>query len=231
MRLDIGVGTDLCGFDIDRDKSLRLGASLFTYALTTSNEGLRLQVDAVDGFFGGYLTFLRSTDSSDLFVRFRILHRSAHFVDGHIDNGTGRWEAGRGPVPYSKDFGELVASYEWDAFRGRLRLYSGVSYATLVRPDDLRKLGSLHGIEWHTDDSSLAVWDRPVNVYGAYHFVLEGIPTYVGNNTLELGVRFGSWKETGIRLFLSYRAGMEVFGQYYDRRREYLNVGFSIDLR
>jgi hypothetical protein len=79
MKLDIGSSLDILeySFSADSSKMLRLGADLFTYALTTNSEGFRLQVDAVDGFFGGHIVFQAGEERSRLSVRFRYLHLSA----------------------------------------------------------------------------------------------------------------------------------------------------------
>ena len=226
MRLDIGGAIDLLELSLPNKDHLRLGAAMFTYALTTSRQGLRLQVDAVDGFFGGYLMY----GSSSLVARLRILHHSAHYVDGHVDPSTQWWLNGDRPEPYTRDFAELLVALEWRIAQSYLSAYTGVSYATLVRPSEIRRIASLHGIEWHMPDFPGSALGRPVNVYAAYNLTLSGIPKYVGTSALETGVKLGEWSKSGVRIFLGYQNGLEVFGQYFRVRRTSWTLGFGFDL-
>jgi hypothetical protein len=67
-------------------------------------------------------------------------------------------------------------------------------------------------------------------IYGAYHLALQGIPTYVVTGTAETGVKFGEWTRSGIRVFLSYRNGLEPFGQYYSSKQSVWELGFGFDV-
>jgi len=230
LRLDVGVGPDLIGFRPADAHELRVGIDIFAYALTTNNYGLRLQIDALDGFFGGHIRYQFSSRPVNLSLRFRILHRSAHFVDGHIDPATGTWLDGRSPLPFTQDFGELVAGGDLLFGSLRLSLYSGLSYATLVRPEVIDRLGSLHGLGIRTVDSVWSVFGEPFGIYAAYNLSFTGIPVYVGTSTVEVGARFGSWETTGLRLFANYHAGLEVYGQYYDVHVNYWQIGFAFDI-
>ncbi|MBI3195535.1 MAG: hypothetical protein HYZ34_13875, partial [Ignavibacteriae bacterium] len=102
MKVDIGNTVDVFGYDIPLSNiKLRVGADFFAYALTTGAQGLRLQIDAVDGFFGGNISFSQTTDSNIILQsRLRILHRSAHLVDGHYVTPTHSWIDNLEPIPY-----------------------------------------------------------------------------------------------------------------------------------
>ncbi|MCZ6776585.1 MAG: hypothetical protein O7D34_09025 [Ignavibacteria bacterium] len=233
MKLDVGSMLDLLEYTIpgDNSKKLRLGIEFFTYALTTSVRGLRLQVDAVDGIFGGHVLYDAAGERSAFSVRLRILHLSAHFVDGHFDSASDQWNDGRNPVPFTKDFGELLGAYEFRLSGTNIWLlaYSGFSYATLIRPTDIRRFAIVHGIQIRTADEFSHIFDKPFILYAADHLTLVGIPEYIGTNNLEFGMKFGRWSESGIRIYLSYFKGLDIFSQYYDVRRNEWGVGFAFD--
>ncbi len=230
--LDIGSTFDIVGFSAAAgdDATLRAGIDFFTYALSTSIAGRRLQIDAVDGYFGGHLLFHQTWDRSDLTIRLRILHRSAHFIDGHYDNTLQQWRDNRPPNPFTRDFGELLLMAGTDIRRIHLSGYSGISYSTLARPDELRRIGTLHGLELTSGDLLGDVLDRSCTVFAAFNFSLDGVPVYVGTSTLVLGAKFGEWSGQGIRVILGYRSGLEIFGQYFDVRREYWTLGLLFDV-
>ena len=229
LKLDIGSTLDVLEYSISSEKKLRLGIDFFTYALTTSSQGLRLQVDAVDGYFGGHISY-RAKVNDDVFgMRLRLLHLSAHFLDGHFDNTSGTWKDGRDPLPFTKDFGEMLGRYEWNTSSVSILCYSGFSYATLVRPVEIKRLATLHGIEVHSSSVTGPVFAKPCNLYAAANFTLTGIPTYVGTTNVEAGAKFGEWSGTGLRLYLSYYSGLSIFNQYYDVRESQWGAGFAFD--
>lgn len=229
LKLDIGSTLDMLEYRIDKGKEFRLGVDFFLYALTTNAQGLRLQVDAADGYFGGHVTY-RAEEAGDVFaLRLRLLHLSAHFLDGHFDNGTGQWRDGRSPLPFTRDFGELLCRYEWGASSIVFLVYSGISYATLVRPVEIERVATLHGVEAHTASLTGPVFMRPCNAYIAVNLSLTGIPAYVGTTSVETGFKFGEWSGNGLRLYLSFYNGLSVFSQYYDVRESQWGVGFAID--
>lgn len=230
LKLDIGSTFDLLeyAFSNSRTETIRLGIDFFTYALTTNAEGLRLQIDAVDGIFGGHIIYQGIKPQGSLSLRLRLLHLSAHFVDGHFNNAFGGWAGGRAPIPYTRDFGELVGAYSWNTEVVTVMLYSGISYATLVRPVEIKRIGSIHGLEIHTALGSAL--GNPFNIFLADNLAMAGIPRYVGTNNLEFGVKFGEWNDRGVKLFFSYYSGLEIFSQYYNVRRNQWGVGFGFDV-
>ena len=229
MRLDIGTVLDLVGVQTGSSWELRFGADIFAYGLTTSSEGLRLQVDAIDGFFGGHIALRHASEARTFAVRLRILHHSAHFVDGHYDLSRDEWKGGAGPNPYTRDAGELLLllGHRWDATG--LDLYAGAEYATFMRPDDMTRWNFLGGIQAHTQFAQ-NVLGAPASAYLAYNLGVEGIPAYVATHTVNGGVKFGRWEERGLRLYAEFTAGLEPYGQYYTVRREHWGLGFALDI-
>jgi hypothetical protein len=232
MKLDIGTTLDLLAYQFQGPEvsDIRIGADLFAYGLTTSSQGLRLQIDAVDGLFGGHIVFRHGSERSLFALRLRVLHHSAHFVDGHYDLDSESWKGGRAPNPYTRDFGELVLAHRWGFPRISLRLYGGVSYATLVRPEEVRRWAGQAGIELQYGVPGDGVWGRPFSIYIADHFSLNGVPAYRGSNNLEGGIKFGRWEGPGLRLYINYHSGLEPFGQYFDIFRQHWGAGFALDV-
>ena len=228
MKLDIGSVVDLFGWGLP-DGELRIGADFFTYALTTSANRLRLQVDAVDGYFGGHFSYTAKNPQRTFALRLRVLHQSGHLIDGHWDYSAGFWRDGKVPVPYTRDFVEFTGAMGWTCGEVAATLYSGVSYAWLARPDDVRHWESLHGAEIRTTGWSGAFLGRPLVFYAAGHLTLAGVPQYYVTMNVEAGAKLGPWEGTGIKLYLSYRSGLELFSQYFSSRRSFWGVGFSLD--
>src|SRR5216684_1590486 len=56
MKVDIGNSIDLLGLDFSQSQ-ITIGIDFFGNALVTGSEGLRLQLDALDGYFGGNVSF------------------------------------------------------------------------------------------------------------------------------------------------------------------------------
>jgi len=230
--LDIGSTLDIAAYAPDDENAGTFGAGIdfFTYALSTSVAGRRLQIDAVDGFFGGHLAYRLTTASPDLAVRFRIIHRSAHFLDGHYDNSLQTWRDGQAPIPFTRDFGDLLVSAGWCIGDAHIALYSAVSYSTLIRPIEMKRISSVHGIELRSGPALGHALGKPLNLFAACNLSLDGVPAYVGTGTIEAGAKFGDWDGQGIRVVAGYRNGLEMFGQYYAARRAYWSLGLLFDI-
>ncbi len=230
LKLDIGSSIDFLECRTGpAGGRLRVGADFFTYALTTSAEGLRLQVDAVDGFFGGHIVYAAPGEDGHLSLRLRLLHISGHLIDGHWDRFTLQWRDNKQPIAYTRDFGELTGLYTWPGRSVDLSVYSGFGYATLVRPGNLSRYGTLHGFEIHSTGLTGTFGGRPLIAYIADHLAITGIPAAYGTNNVEFGVKFGEWDGTGIRLYGGYYHGLEVFSQYYYDRVDRWGLGFAFD--
>jgi hypothetical protein len=229
LKLNIGTTMDILQYTPSGESVLRLGIEFFTYALSTSNQGLRLQIAAVDGFFGGHVTWSPHGDVPGMRLRLRLLHVSAHLIDGSYDTNTGQWRNNRLPIPYTRDFGELVAAYSDQQGSIHFRVYSGFSYATLVRPSNLKRLNLIAGGEVRSTGFPGSLLGTQTAVYLAYHFLLSGAPAYAGGNAVEAGVKIGEWTGSGVKLYLSYDHGPEVFSQFYDMRRTAWGLGLAFD--
>jgi hypothetical protein len=218
LTLDIGSTLDLIQYAVEGD-TIRIGADLFTYSLANSLKDIRLKIDAADGFLGVHFSY---TNGSPWSFRFRAIHLSAHLVDGHYDPDAMIWKDGRNPIPFSRNYGEIVGAYSGTFGGLPTRLYAGASIAVFVRPTDIRRGAAVLGAETRTAGS--------VPLYIAYNFSLLGVPEFNGSNTVEAGIKFGAWSGRGVRLFLVYYNGLDTFGEYYKDRRELFGIGFAFDL-
>lgn len=230
MKVDIGNSIDVFGYRAEeRDVTVSAGIDFMAYAFTTGAQGLRLQIDAIDGFFGGNLTASAGPDSSRLSARLRLLHHSAHLVDGHYSVPEQRWLDNRQPVAYTRDFGELVVARTSEAGRTRLRPYAGVSYATLVRPAAVQRLAYLAGIECSSPGIAGPLWSRPVNLFAAYQVTLTGVGAYAATHQIQAGLKFGEWGGRGPAVYLAYYRGRHMFAEYYTDALSTLGAGFTVD--
>ena len=232
MRLDIGAQLDLIGYEPASmpDVSIRVGAEMFVYALTTSYQGLHLQVDAVDGYFGGHVVFREEGTSSNTLLRLRILHLSSHLIDGHFRLETNTWVDGQLPRPYSRDYAELMAAYEPRGEHWHVMLYAGFSQSWFCRPADMLRFNTFQGVLARTSGWTGPVFGKPTTLYIANHFLLSGVNRLSGTNVLEGGIKFGTWDGSGLKLYLSHHSGTEVYHQYFDLKRSDWGIGFSLDL-
>jgi hypothetical protein len=231
MNLDIGGGMDLLNIRVSDDSTsnLRVGADIFAYALSTSRQGLRLQIDAVDGYFGGHLVYRLQKAHTALLLRVRVLHLSSHLLDGHYDLNNNVWIDGRLPNPFSRDYGEVTAGHVWQWDSSGLVVYGGFSYATLVRPTTVKRLNTLYGVTMHTARWVRSCFGRPMNFYISTHLLLWGMGTLSSTNVAEAGVKFGAWEGEGLRVFIKHHAGLEVYHQYSDVKNNAISLGFCLE--
>jgi len=228
MKVDIGNSIDVFGYS-DPEAALRVtaGIDFMAYAFTTGAQGLRLQIDAIDGFFGGNLSISKSYGSQTLQLRLRILHHSAHFVDGHYDETTGTWIDNRAPIAYTKDFGELVGAYLVEKEGLTLRPYAGFGYATLVRPAEYERFSYLGGVEIAIGVGTVA--SEKLNVYTAYNISVEGTPEFIASHQIQAGTKLGSFYGKGPSIYLAYYTGNHMFGEYFGERLTTTGLGFTVD--
>ncbi len=227
MNVAIGNTIDVVSVKFP-DFEVAAGLDFFGYAFVTGVQGLRLQIDAVDGFFGGNASFSKTIDNRILQGRLRILHHSAHFVDGHYLSATNSWIDNQRPIPYTRDFGEFIGAYIFPAHEDILaRTYGGISFATLVRPVAIQRFAYLAGIEIY--ETSHRFLEQPANLFIAYNISLTGAPAFAATHQAQLGVKLGAWDRKGPSLYLAYYAGSHMFGEYFGKRITTIGAGFTMD--
>jgi hypothetical protein len=219
-RLNIAIGSapDILQFSAWGD-TLRWGPDLYAYALSRTFEGVLFKIAAADGYFGMHLTL---GGNEGWGVRFRAIHHSAHLVDGSYDTGTKNWSEGREPFNYTRNFGQVDVAWEGPAGFMHLRAYTGIACDVWVRPKAIHPLSTVHGLEIRSPSFPA--------VYLAYSLLVMRVGAISGSNTVEGGVRLGSWNGGGARIFLTYFCGPDPLGAFYDIRREYVAAGFAFDV-
>lgn len=230
MKLDVGANVDLVSLWISDSERLTAGAEFFAYALSRSYKEFRLQIDAIDGLFGGNISYLKINNDDKLTGRFRIIHNSAHLVDGHWDFHNDRWIDDYEPVPYSRDFAELTLAYNYNLGFASIRNYTAFHYAFLVRPSGLKRFNFYGGAEAGFNYISGSLWGEEYLFFIAYNFLLSGSEKFIGSNNYMLGIKFGKWEGKGLQVFISHYNGLDIFHAYYDRRLNFTGIGFSIDI-
>ncbi len=230
LKVDIGNDVDLVSFNFPGLKSrLTLGIEFMAYAFSTSYKNYRLQIDALDGFFGGNASYSQSFGKNKLQLRFRIIHNSAHNADGHYDMTTGKWINNTEPIPFTKDFGELTLAHNVNFNNVALRYYGGLLYATLVRPLELKKYNYFAGLELSYTNLFGKVFSKDENIFLANHFKLTGSSKYIGSQQTIAGIKLGDWNGKGISFYASYYSGSDVFSVYYYKRISKFGIGFNVD--
>ena len=228
MKVDIGNSIDVFGYDIPASGvRFTAGIDFMAYAFTTGAQGLRLQIDAIDGFFGGNISFSKSLSDETLQVRLRVLHHSAHFVDGHYDAAAHSWIDNRDPLPFTRDFGEIVFAYLLQSERTTFRAYGGFGYATLIRPAGFRRFTYLAGGEIARNVGQLLGQD--VNLYCVYNISLAGMPAYAASHQIQVGTKLGTFYGKGPSFYLAYYTGSHMFAEYAGDRLATIGAGFTVD--
>ena len=230
LKVDVGNTIDVFGLNFSASRlRVTAGIDFMAYAFVTGSQGLRLQVDALDGFFGGNFSFSRTFESSRLQGRLRILHLSAHLVDGHYNPTSKQWLDNRDPITFAKNFGELIVAHELQPSFGIFRYYGGITYAGLVRPAELQRYAFSVGFEIASSAILGNVLEHPTYPFIANHFSVAGNPGYTGNNQAQIGVKFGEWNGKGVVLYLAYYNGNSFFSEYFDERVSIVGAGFTVD--
>ncbi len=231
LKVDIGNSIDIIAYNnLIPNTKVSLGIDFLAYGLASSYEGKRLQIDALDGFFGGNATvsYKLSNDVNYKF-RFRIIHNSAHLVDGSYSNDRGVWKNNYLPVPYARDFLEITSVREKSFNGGNYRAYFSPSYSVLIRPDLLKRWSFNAGTEIYFNELLGNILEKETNTYFAYHFSLIGVPEYQGNHTFIVGMKFGSVYSKGVNFYLSYHLGMHYFSEYFSKRIDKFGIGFNVE--
>jgi len=228
LKVDIGNNIDLVSYSLPKMR-ITAGIEFMAYALSTSYEGKRLQIDALDGFFGGNVSMSANYSSNRVLARLRIIHNSAHLVDGHYDRNLKTWIDDKEPIPYTRDFGEITLAHVVDFNPVEIKYYGSVSYSTLVRPSILKKYSYNAGYEIVLTDGLGKIWNEKLNLFTAYHFILAGVPEYRGSSNILFGAKLGEWEGKGFNLYISYYTGMNILSEYYNIHEDKFGIGFMVD--
>jgi hypothetical protein len=210
LKVDIGNSLDIFQFPIGFNR-LTVGADFFAYTLVNNHGFLVLRVEAIDGFFGGNVSFRSDSFSA----RFRVLHRSAHLVDEYD-------ELSVKPFPFTMEFFDLLFALE----KKTGRFYAGLNYIFRSKPRDLKKIYVQIGFEFYKEIATqLSFFKSPIL------FVFSSDLKFRGSQGLNLtgGVKFGRLYSRGLLFYLVYYDGFDIYGQYFNLRRKFGGFGLSFD--
>lgn len=230
LKVDVGNNIDLLKINIVPENiNLATGIEFMGYALSTNYKEYRLQIDALDGFFGGNITLKKTYKESELNIRLRIIHNSAHFVDGHYDFVKKALLGVDNSISFTKNFYELTIAHQLNKSFGYFKYYGGFSHSFFVRPAEIKRLNFHAGIEFSLENLLGKIFNRNENIFIANHFTVSGFHEYVGSQQTMLGLKLGDWDAKGITLYASYYTGLNYFDAYYGERISKFGIGFYVD--
>jgi len=210
LKVDIGNSLDVFQFRLG-SYSCTIGVDFFAYTLVNNHGFLILRVEAIDGFFGGNVSF----KSDNFSTRLRVLHRSSHLVDEYD-------EISATPFPFTMEFFDLIFAFE----RQNIRFYSGLSFIFRHKPANIDEFCIQFGFEFFKEISSHSLaFESPL------FFIFSSDFKFFSSRGLNLtsGVKFGRWNSRGIFLYLVYYNGFDIYGQYFNLKREFGGFGLSFD--
>ncbi len=230
LKVDIGNSSDLLKYSWNNGRDvLTADIEFMAYALATSYSQYRLQIDAVDGFFGGGVAFSHKMQGGRFLGRFRIIHNSSHLVDGHYDQRKKMWIDGKKPIPFTRDFGELLLGKEISTSSVDARYYGALAFAKLVRPSLIKRWSASAGVEVAFKNLTGKFFAQPTSPFVALHSTLKGMPAYSLSYNLMAGIKLGRWIGKGVNFYLSYYRGNNFFNEYYSEKIELFSIGFFVD--
>ncbi len=207
LKVDIGNSVDLIEVEHDKNR-ITVGVDFFAYVLVNNHGFLILRVEALDGFFGGNMSF----KNDNLSVRLRILHRSAHLVDEY-------GEINKKPFPFTREFSDLIFAFN----NGKYRLYCGASYVFRTKPSDVERFYLQSGFEFFKKVfQDINFIQSPLTLIFAVD--IKFWDKIYGSN-LTSGFKLGNWNSKGIFLYFVYYYGFDIYGQYFNLNRKFGGVG------
>ncbi len=232
LKVDIGNSVDIFGFNLPKLKSrITIGAEFMAYAYVTSFLAYRLQIDAIDGFFGGHIVYSKDYDWGIMNYRFRYIHNSAHLVDGHWNNTTNEWIDNQEPSAYGNNYAELLIAPQQNIGITLIRYYGGLALSTGMKTGYKQQKKILYkaGFEYSIPGLLGRILNKDESVFTAVNLDIKGIPEYIINQNYLLGIKFGAWEGKGVIIYASYYNGGDVFNQYFNYRVSRFGIGFMID--
>ena len=189
----------------DDGATLAAAAEFFARAYVTEWQGFHLQVDAIDGFFGGNIVWSKPADFGNTAARFRFIHHSAHLAA--LSGGSWRVYGG---VNY--------ATRTRPASLKPLSGSAGFEYAPFFNAE-----GWIHpfiAYDFRLDGG--AMLDEQTHT-------VRGTDAYVGAHTILAGASIGAYGKRSLRIFLHYHAGTHPLSEYMDVRTPYIGAGFDFE--
>lgn len=232
LKVDIGNSIDILGFYYPSSNTkITVGTEFMAYGLVTSYQQHQLQIDALDGFFGGNLTYSKKYEKNIMYSRFRFIHHSAHLADGHWDSYEGKWMDSEVPIGFGRDYFELlIGMHQSDNFLS-YRYYGSGSYSItqFTRHKPLSRLSGGLGIEAHKPSFPGNILGQKSNLFFTGHLNIIKTSSILINQTYLAGIKFGEWDGKGILFYFSYYSGGDIFSQFFTERVNRFGFGLSLD--
>jgi hypothetical protein len=230
LRADIGNSVDFVKLNVSDEKiSIASGIEFMGYALSKNYEQYRLQIDALDGLFGGNVTLKKRYEKSKLYLRFRIIHNSAHLVDGRYDFVKNMWIDSSRSNYFTRNFYEITAAHQLNTSFGYFKYYGGFSHSFFVRPAKIKRINLHAGFELSFENLIGKVFNKDENIFVANYFYFAGLEKYVGSQQTMFGIKFGRWEGKGMTLYFAYSSGLDYFDAFFGSRISRFGIGFNVD--
>lgn len=220
LRLDIGSSIDLTEFNPSENIAMRLGADFFTYTRLRSQSNFKFPVETSDYFFGINASMLMKQENYNIGARVRIAHISSHLVDGY----TGKdYVFTQMPFVYSREFLDIVFSYERSFIVDKIRVYAGNNFIFSTRPKNVAKLVPQLGLDFEQK-----LYDF-VSLDGGIDWKLAGSHGKTeSQKAVQLGLMFHTSKGSGLLLSYYHYSGASIHGMFYDKTDNYNGIGFQV---
>ena len=221
LRLDIGAGIDLVGYN-EKDTRYSFGVDAFTFSNLRAESNFKFPVDAIDYFFGVNFNYKKNL-SDDLYFssRLRVSHISSHLQDGHIYE---RSDTIFTPFTYSREFIDVAGVLDYYIKRTLIRNLFAINYLFSSIPDDFGAFALQYGFEVQYYVCEI------ISLYFSNDLRLTTVKDKTKlNENLEAGFRIGEFNSRGINVFFTYYDGQDYKGQYYDCYLNYKAIGMSVD--
>lgn len=218
FKVDAGKSFDLILIKFKKG-SFSFGTEFFMNALGLNIKEKRLPIDAADGYFG--INFSYSDNSFSNKIRLRILHNSAHFVDGHNERNL----TYQPKENYVNDFFDITFQ---KFITKNFYLFTLVNYPIIIHPKELHKVNLSFGFEiFHKLFNSFL--NNENKFFINYNIKLTPLPKYIGSNHLMTGIRFGNDLSSKVNIYFSFYNGENLFKQYYGLKVSEYSFGFYIE--
>lgn len=218
FKVDAGKSYDLILYKTF-NSNFSFGAEFFMHALGLNIKEKRLPIDAADGYFG--VNFNYGDSIRNYKIRLRVLHNSAHFVDGHSERNI----TYQPKENYVNDFFDLTfQKFLSDNFY----LFTLINYPIIIHPKELHKFNYSFGFEF-LNNLFDNFWNNENKFFIAYQFNLVPIPKYIGSNHFITGIRFGNNNSSKVKIYFTYYKGENLFKQYYGLKVSEYSFGFYIE--
>lgn len=218
MRLDIGTSLDLLEISNSEKHKINLGTDFMTYTRLRSEGKLKFPVETSDYFFGiNFSGIYQLEDSNSLEYRIRVAHISSHLIDGYTN--LPEYTFRQMPFVFSKEFVDALVALRI----GDSRVYVGLNSIFSTKPKNITNFVPQAGFEHKAELLN------NLHLVGGYDVKLVGTNSVLqAQNAIQLGVKYQEKDKAGVFVGLYYFSGPSIHGMFYDKKDNYLGIGFQV---